>query len=1029
MDRQQEFVLRTIEERDIRFVRLWFTDVLGTLKSVAVAPGRARGRVRRGHRLRRLGDRGLRAGLRGRHARQARPVDLPGAAVARRQPRHRADVLRHHAARRLRRPSPTRATCCSARWPRPPTSASPSTRTPRSSSSCSSAGDHAGRAPRAGRPGRLLRPRAARHRPRLPPRRRSPCSSRWASRSSSATTRARPGQNEIDLRYADALTHGRQHHDLPDGHQGGRARAGHLRHLHAQAVRRAPRLRHAHPPVAVRGRQQRLLRGRRALPAEQGRAAVHRRPAAPRRRDHRRHQPVGQLLQAALWVAARRRRTSRWGHNNRSALVRVPMYKPTKGQSHAGSRCAPSTRPATPTWPSRSCCRPGSRASRRATSCRAEAEDDVWALTDGRAPGDGHQAAAHLARRGDPRDGGERAGRRDARRARLRLLPAQQARRSGRTTAARSPAFELERYLPDCEDGHRVDASPAGHGSEHAGRGVAMAGRAVSQSATLARLGFADPPRAEQLLADPALAGLVDPLDDVFNDGLLDALAAAADPDLRPAQPGAAAWSRCAPASPAARRRVGRRGAGQRAGRCAAALRARPGPAARRARRVDGARRPPRRPPGALAQRHRGPAAATPAAAGPATSSTPVAGPRRPHRLRRPAGRLPPPAARHRRPRPDRRRRPGRPARGGGASSPTSPRPRSRPRSRSPGARRRRTPTCAARRDRHGQERRPRAQLRQRRRRHLRRRAGRRAPTRTRAPSRPAPPSATRPRCGPARRTTAEGTLWPVDAALRPEGKAGPLVRTLGSHVAYYERWAKTWEFQALLKARPVAGDRALGRGLRRRASRPMVWEAADARELRRGRAGDAAPGRGARARRRGRPPAQARPGRAARRRVQRPAAPAGARPRPTTRCASGTTLEALEALAPGGYVGRDDAADARPRLPVPAHPRAPDPAVPAAPHPPDADAPRPTCAGSAGPLGHRPTRRRAVVSQWQPAGPRGAPAARAALLPPAARGGRPARARRGAARPGGRPRAPRGARLPRPRRRAAPPRGADRRA
>ena len=55
--------------------------------------------------------------------------------------------------------------------------------------------------------------------------------------------------------------------------------------------------------------------------------------------------------------------------------------------------------------------------------------------------------------------------------------------------------------------------------------------------------------------------------------------------------------------------------------------------------------------------------------------------------------------------------------------------------------------------------------------------------------------------------STAEGTLWPVDAALRPEGKAGPLVRTLASHVAYYERWAKTWEFQALLKARPVAGD------------------------------------------------------------------------------------------------------------------------------------------------------------------------------------------------------------------------------
>ena len=38
MDRQQEFALRTVEERDVRFIRLWFTDVLGTLKSVAIAP-------------------------------------------------------------------------------------------------------------------------------------------------------------------------------------------------------------------------------------------------------------------------------------------------------------------------------------------------------------------------------------------------------------------------------------------------------------------------------------------------------------------------------------------------------------------------------------------------------------------------------------------------------------------------------------------------------------------------------------------------------------------------------------------------------------------------------------------------------------------------------------------------------------------------------------------------------------------------------------------------------------------------------
>ena len=43
MDKQTEFVLRTIEERDIRFVRLWFTDVLGMLKSVSVAPAELEG--------------------------------------------------------------------------------------------------------------------------------------------------------------------------------------------------------------------------------------------------------------------------------------------------------------------------------------------------------------------------------------------------------------------------------------------------------------------------------------------------------------------------------------------------------------------------------------------------------------------------------------------------------------------------------------------------------------------------------------------------------------------------------------------------------------------------------------------------------------------------------------------------------------------------------------------------------------------------------------------------------------------------
>jgi glutamate-ammonia-ligase adenylyltransferase len=51
-----------------------------------------------------------------------------------------------------------------------------------------------------------------------------------------------------------------------------------------------------------------------------------------------------------------------------------------------------------------------------------------------------------------------------------------------------------------------------------------------------------------------------------------------------------------------------------------------------------------------------------------------------------------------------------------------------------------------------------------------------------------------------------------VDADLRPEGKSGPLVRSLKSYEAYYRRWSLVWESQALLRAEPVAGDEELGR-------------------------------------------------------------------------------------------------------------------------------------------------------------------------------------------------------------------------
>ncbi len=155
--------------------------------------------------------------------------------------------------------------------------------------------------------------------------------------------------------------------------------------------------------------------------------------------------------------------------------------------------------------------------------------------------------------------------------------------------------------------------------------------------------------------------------------------------------------------------------------------------------------------------------------------------------------------------------------------------------------------------------------------------------------------------------STAAGSLWQVDPALRPEGKNGPLVRTVASHRAYYERWAKTWEFQALLKARPVAGDLAVGQAYCD-AVQPMVWQASsrtnfvdDVQAMRRRVEQHI-------------PPAEAD--------RQLKLGPGGLRDvefsvqllqlvhgRADETLRTGTTLDGLAALSAGGYVGRDDAA------------------------------------------------------------------------------------------------------------------------
>ncbi|WP_396915620.1 bifunctional [glutamine synthetase] adenylyltransferase/[glutamine synthetase]-adenylyl-L-tyrosine phosphorylase [Mycolicibacterium sp.] len=150
--------------------------------------------------------------------------------------------------------------------------------------------------------------------------------------------------------------------------------------------------------------------------------------------------------------------------------------------------------------------------------------------------------------------------------------------------------------------------------------------------------------------------------------------------------------------------------------------------------------------------------------------------------------------------------------------------------------------------------------------------------------------------------------FFQVDAALRPEGKRGQLVRTLDSHIAYYQRWAKTWEFQALLKARPAVGDAELGAAYSD-ALMPMVWTACEREDFV--------------------PEVQA-----MRRRVEE-LVPAGVRAREIKLGTGGlrdvefavqllqlvhgrndeslhvaSTVDALAALGAGGYIGRDDTAN-----------------------------------------------------------------------------------------------------------------------
>ena len=149
-----------------------------------------------------------------------------------------------------------------------------------------------------------------------------------------------PSQHEIDMRFATGARDGRPHDHLPPRRQGGRQEGRLPRDVHAEAALRRERLGHAHAPVALLGRQERVLRRATTSGASprSGKAFI-----------------AGQLRHAreisavfAQWVNSYKRLVpgyeapvyAAWSQRNRSALIRIPLYKPGNEQAtRAEIRC------------------------------------------------------------------------------------------------------------------------------------------------------------------------------------------------------------------------------------------------------------------------------------------------------------------------------------------------------------------------------------------------------------------------------------------------------------------------------------------------------------------------------------------------------------------------------------------------------------------------------------------------------------------------------------------------------------------
>ena len=247
---------------------------------------------------------------------------------------------------------------------------------------------------RAGRPQRLLRPHRRRASPTTSAARRSRCWSRWASRSSSATTRARPGQQEIDLRYADALT-------TADNIMTFRLVVKEVALSQGIYASFMPKPftdqpgsgMHTHLSL-FEGDRNAFYEAGAGVPAVQDRPRVHRRPAAARGRDHRGHQPVGQLLQAAAPAGGRGAGVRLLGAQQPLGAGAGADVQADQGPVDPGRGALARLARPTRTWPSRCMLAAGLKGIEEGYELPPERRGRRLVADRGRAPGAGHRAAA-----------------------------------------------------------------------------------------------------------------------------------------------------------------------------------------------------------------------------------------------------------------------------------------------------------------------------------------------------------------------------------------------------------------------------------------------------------------------------------------------------------------------------------------------------------------------------------------------------------------------------------------------------------